>query len=113
MKKPVLFIIVVFMSIALFSKPPVKGVHSIADFEKLYTDKVFPFNKISDTTFQRLKSGIAFDDKKNLRGFLFVGGLRKELSYEEYQKFNELITGEKVIFTDEDKAEYERRRNRK
>lgn len=113
MNKVLFSLTFVFSTMMAIAEPPVKGVHSVADFEKLYKDKVFPFDKISDTTFQRLKSGIAFDDMMRFRGFLFIGGLRKELTFDEYQRFNELIIGEKTEYTEEDRLEYEIRRNRK
>lgn len=98
------------VGVVVFAKPSKKGVHSIAAFEQLYKYKVPPFNKISDTTFQRLKSGIAFDDEGNFRGFMFIGGVRKELTFEEYQQFNELVIGQKIPYTEEDKIEYDKRR---
>lgn len=113
MKSLFFFFLATSLSITLFATEPLTGVHSVADFEKLYKDKIFPFDKISDTTFQRLKSGISFDDEKRFRGFLFLGSLRKELTFEEYQKFNELISGEKMDYSEDDKVEYEIRRNRK
>ena len=113
MKKLAFFFIAIVFSVFLFATEPLGGVHSVADFEKLYTEKIYPFDKISDTTFQRLKSGISFDDEKRFRGFIFIGGLRKELTFEEYQKFNELISGEKMIYSEDDKVQYEIRRNRK
>lgn len=113
MKNHVLLLMLLLATAILFATKPKTGVHSVSEFEKLYQSKEFPFNKISDTTFQRLKSGIAFDDKGQFRGFLFIGGLRKELTYEEYIKFNELISGFQQDTSEEDKKEYERRRNLK
>ena len=98
------------VGIVLYSKPSKKCVHSIAAFEQLYKNKVAPFNKISDTAFLRLKSRISFDDDDNFRGFMFIGGVRKELTFEEYQLFNELIIGQKSPYTEQDKIEYDKRR---
>lgn len=106
----ILFISILFVGFSAFSKP--KMVHSVADFEKLYNDKAYPFNKLSDTTFQRLKTTIVFDEIGNFRGFNYVSGLWKELTYEEYLVFNQLILGSKEVATPEDKADYEKRRNR-
>ena len=72
-------------------------VHSVNDFEQLYFSKVFPFNKISDTTFQRLKSTIVFDELNQFRGFNYVGGLKKELSKKEYEKFYTLMVGKEFV----------------
>lgn len=110
MKKYTLFLLMLIVGIVLYSKPSKKGVHSIAAFEQLYKNRVPPFNKISDTTFLRLKSGIAFDAEGNFRGFMFIGGVRKELTFEEYQQLKELIIGQKSPYTEQDKIEYDKRR---
>ncbi len=80
MKKVILFSSILLMFTVVIAKSSKKGVHSVSEFEQLYKNKIEPFNKISDTTFQRLKSGIAFDENKTFRGFDFIGGLRKELT---------------------------------
>ncbi|MFN8282978.1 MAG: hypothetical protein U0U67_07165 [Chitinophagales bacterium] len=108
--KNAILVLFLFIGLAAFSKP--KMVHSVADFEKLYNDKTYPFNKLSDTTFQRLKSTIQFDEIGNFRGFSYVSGLWKELTYEEYLVFNYLILGIKDGIRQEDKTDYETRRNR-
>lgn len=108
--KNIIFAFTLFIGLVAFSKP--KMVHSVSDFEKLYNDKAYPFNKLSDTTFQRLKTTIQFDQIGNFRGFNYVSGLWKELTYEEYLVFNQLIVGIKEKPTPEAKADYEARRNR-
>ena len=101
-----------FVFLMVQAKPSKKGVHSVAAFEALYKKKVAPFNKISDTTFQRLKTGIFFDENGTFRGFEYIGGLRKELTYEEYLIFNGLILGYKQEYNENDKEQYDKRRNR-
>ena len=108
--KSIIFAGILFIGFSAFSKP--KMVHSVADFEKLYNDKMYTFNKLSDSTFQRLKSTIQFDEVGNFRGFNYVSGLWKELTYEEYLVCNQLIVGIKEEPTTEAKADYEARRNR-
>lgn len=108
--KKIILACILLSGLTAFSKP--KMVHSIADFEKLYNDKAYPFNKLSDTTFQRLKTTIQFDEIGNFRGFSYVSGLWKELTYEEYLVFNQLIIGVKETATPEAKAQYDARRNR-
>ena len=81
------------------------GIHSVADFEQLYKSKVPPFDKISDTTFTRLKNGIFINEKGDFRGFLFIGGLRNELTYKEYLKFEELVAGIKAKYNKSEEEE--------
>lgn len=112
MKKSILFLSAILIIAFLKANEPKKnGVHSVAEFEKLYQSKEFPCNKISDTTFLRLKNGIAFDNEGRFRGFSFIGGLRKELTFEEYNTFFELISGSKMEYEEGAKEEYERRKN--
>lgn len=110
MKKYVLSIFMAVCFTVNYAETPKDGIHSVAEFEKTYKAKVYPFDKISDTTFLRLKNGISFDNEGRFRGFLFIGGLRKELTFEEYIKFKEIISGTTEAYTEEDKLEYEGRR---
>ena len=110
MKKVCLSILTMFVIYCQYAEEPKEGIRSVAEFEKAYKAKVYPFDKISDTTFLRLKNGISFDNEGRFRGFLFIGGLRKELTFEEYIKFKEIISGTTEVYTEEDKLEYERRR---
>lgn len=112
MKKSVFVLPFIFAISSLMAKPRLQIIHSVDDFVKLYEMKTFPFNKLSDTTFQRLKTTMVFDEQKNFRGFNYVSGLWAELTYEEYQKFNKYFTGAKITYNKEEKAAYEKRRNR-
>lgn len=102
---------IIALCFMLFAETKITVIHSVEDFNTLYQQKVFPFNKLSDTTFQRLKTTMVFDEEKNFRGFNYVSGLWKELTYEEYLEFDKWfgITEEP---NENAKADYEKRKNR-
>lgn len=110
--KTMLSLLLVFFVALVFAGDDHSIIKSAEDFEKKYTNKVFPFNKLSDSTFQSLKTNIVFDDEKRFRGFNYMSGLRKELTYEEYLEFNKHF-GIQQKYDEEDKADYNERRNRK
>jgi hypothetical protein len=109
--KTMLSLFLMLSEAVLFAGDDHSIIKSAEDFEKKYSDKVFPFNKLSDTTFQRLKTTIVFNEENRFRGFNYVSGLRKNLTYEEYIEFNSHF-GVKQVYDEEDKTDYNERRNR-
>jgi len=109
------FLALLICSFAILSgaeKNKIKEIHSVKDFEKLYKKKVYPFNKLSDTTFYSLKSNMVFDEQDRFRGFNYISGLWKELTYEENLEFDRYF-GVPPVYNEEEKARYEILRNRK
>lgn len=72
------------------------AITSPEQFQKFRTDNVYPFNKLTETTFQTLLHSMNFNVTGNFFSFSNTGNLHNELTEkQDILKFYELVYGEK------------------
>ncbi len=79
--------------------PITLGIHSIADFQDLVDDNIYPINKLSPEILEQFKDGLLFDAGGKILS-VYYGNIENILSEQEWDTFWEMIFGEKVQFLD-------------